>query len=60
MMPNEIRHQKNAAEWIMWIALLPLFGLLWMVKTCFHRRGAEGAEAFSTDERASAPSAPLR
>jgi hypothetical protein len=26
-MPNEIRHQKNAAEWIMWFVLLPAY---WM------------------------------
>jgi hypothetical protein len=24
-MPDEIRHRKNAAEWIMWIALLPVY-----------------------------------
>jgi hypothetical protein len=40
-------HRNNAAEWVMWVCLLPAF---WVVKvfgkinTGFHRRGAENAE----------------
>jgi hypothetical protein len=25
-------HRKNAAEWIMWVALLPLVPVAWMIE----------------------------
>jgi hypothetical protein len=24
-------HRNNAAEWIMWFCLLPVFGVLWII-----------------------------
>ena len=33
------RHRNNAAEWIMWVCLLPIFGLLVMVEKMKGNRG---------------------
>jgi hypothetical protein len=35
-MPN--LHRKNAAEWVMWLAVLPIVLPLWLVRKAFGTR----------------------
>jgi hypothetical protein len=43
-MQEEIRHRKNAAEWIMWFCLLPLFAACWIREKLNYHRGTENTE----------------
>jgi hypothetical protein len=32
------RHRNNAAEWVMWVLLLPAVPVVWLLQRIVHRR----------------------
>jgi len=39
-------HRNNAAEWVMWVCLLPAFGVVWLIEKMFlpRRHGDHGEQ----------------